>query len=69
MAEQLVSKGVAERCGYRDVAWDVTLRNTRLGTFRCALLQTRTNEMLDDLSRFLAEIDAQIDGRVEHRAG
>lgn len=69
MAEQLVNKGVAARCGYTDVTWDVTLRNTRLGTFRCALLVSRTDEMLEDLSRFLHEIDAQVDGGVEYGRG
>jgi oxygen-independent coproporphyrinogen-3 oxidase len=69
MAEALVDKGVAARCGYTHIDWDVTLRNTRLGTFRCALLAMRTDQMLDDLGRFLEQIDAQVDGRIEDRAG
>jgi hypothetical protein len=69
MAESLVDKGVAARCGYTHIDWDVTLRNTRLGTFRCALLAMRTDQMLDDLGRFLKQIDAQVDGRIEDRAG
>jgi hypothetical protein len=69
MAEQLVNKGVAERCGYTDIDWDVTLRNTRLGTFRCALLQMKSDQMLDDLFSFSEEFSAQIDRRVEYRAG
>ena len=69
MAEQLVNKGVAERCGYTDIDWDVTLRDTRLGTFRCALLQMKSDQMLDDLSGFLEKFSAQVDRRVEYRAG
>lgn len=69
MAEQLVNKGVAERCGYTDIDWDVTLRNTRLGTFRCALLQMKSDQMLDDLSDFLEQFSTQVDRRVEYRTG
>lgn len=69
MAEQLVERGVAARCGYTDIDWDVTLRNTRLGTFRCALLAMRTDEMLADLGRFLEQVKPQVDGRVYDRAG
>lgn len=69
MSQALVDKGVAARCGYTDVDTGVTFRNTRLGTLKCALLQMTTAEMLDDLGRFLEQIDAQVDRRIENRAG
>lgn len=69
MSQALVDKGLAARCGYTDVDNGVTFRNTRLGTLSCALLQMETNEMLDDLGRFSEHIDAQVDRRIENRAG
>ncbi len=68
MAEKLVENGVATRCGYSEIGWDVTLRETRTGTVRAALLTMRTAEMLDDLGRFLEHIGAQVDRVVDDRA-
>ena len=69
MAEKLVEKGVAARCGYTEIDWDMTYRNTRLGTMRVAVLKMGTDQMLEDLGGFIEEIYAQVDRRVENRAG
>ena len=69
MAETLIHKGVAARVGYTEIDWDVTLLNTRFGNQRFGLLTMQTAEMLDDLARFIEEIDAQVDRRIENRAG
>ena len=69
MAEALIHKGVAARVGYSEIDWDVTLLNTRFGNQRFGLLTMQTAEMLDDLGRFIEEIDAQVDRRIENRAG
>jgi hypothetical protein len=69
MAEKIVEKGVAARVGYTEVDWDVSLRNTRFGDQRFALLTMQTSQMLDDLSGFLEQFDTQIDRRIENRAG
>jgi hypothetical protein len=69
MADTLVNKGLATRVGYRQIDWDVRLKNTRFGNQRFALLSMQSGQMLDDLTGFIEEIDAQIDRRVENRAG
>ena len=68
MAEKLAECGVAARCGYTEINWDLTLQETRTGTVRCALLSMRTGEMLQDLSTFIEELGPQIDRRVNDRA-
>ncbi len=67
MAEKLVENGVAARCGYTEIGWDVALRETRTGSVRAALLTMRTAEMLNDLSAFLQQIGPQIDGMIDDR--
>jgi hypothetical protein len=68
MAEKLAECGVAARCGYTEINWDLTLQETRTGTVRCALLSMRTEEMLQDLSTFVEQLGPQIDRRVNDRA-
>ncbi|MFM9940710.1 MAG: hypothetical protein ACKVP7_14595 [Hyphomicrobiaceae bacterium] len=69
MADTLVNKGLAARVGYSQIDWDVKLKNTRFGNQRFALLKMQTGELLDDLAGFIEEIDAQVDRRIENRAG
>jgi hypothetical protein len=68
MADTIAHSGVAARCGYTEIGWDVTLRETRTGSVRCALLTMPQSEMLDDLGRFLQQIEPEIDGRIENGA-
>lgn len=68
MAERIVASGVAARCGYSQVGWDLTLDQTRTGTVRCALLTMTTAEMLSDLSTFLQQFGSEVDGRVDDGA-
>ena len=68
MAEKIAESGVASRCGYTEINWDLTLLETRTGTVRCALLTMRTAEMLEDLRTFLEEISPQVDRRIDDRA-
>ena len=68
MAEKVVAGGVAERVGYTEVGWDVTLRETRTGSVRCALLTMGTGQMLDDLGGFAEQFGPQVDRRIDNRA-
>ncbi len=68
MAEKLAECGVAARCGYTEINWDLTLRETRTGTVRCALLTMQTEQMLEDLRTFIEELSPQVDRRVDDRA-
>lgn len=68
MAETIVNSGVASRCGYTEIGWDVTLQQTRTGTVRCALLTMGTAQMLEDLGGFIEQIGSEIDRRIENRA-
>jgi hypothetical protein len=68
MAEKIVHSGVATRCGYSEIGWDVTLQETRTGTVRCALLTMGTAEMLADLGTFLEQIGPQVDRGIDDRA-
>ncbi len=68
MAEKIVNSGVAQRCGYTEIGWDVTLQQTRTGTVRCALLTMAAAQMLEDLGGFAEQIGAQVDRRVDNRA-
>ena len=52
MAEHNVKKGVFPRNGYRNIEWEVRLKNTRDGTLRFALLWIKREEMLEDLQHF-----------------
>lgn len=68
MAEKLAKCGVAARCGYTEINWDLTLQETRTGTVRCALLSMRTEAMLEDLRTFIEDLSPQIDRRINDRA-
>jgi len=56
MAEHNVRKGVFPRNGYRNIEWEVDAVNTRGGTVRYAYLWSKSEEMEEDLSAFLANL-------------
>lgn len=68
MAEAVVKGGVAERAGYRNVDWDLTLVNSPVGRhIRCALLWMRSRDMLEDLGAFDSSAGSEIDPIVGRR--
>jgi hypothetical protein len=67
MAEAVVKGGVAERCGYTDVDWDVRLKNFAVGDLRLAFMSMRTDQLLGDLAAFSGTFGAQIDRPVDLR--
>jgi hypothetical protein len=69
MAEAVIKGGVAERCGYTNVDWDVTIRNFAIGDLRFAFVWMDTSQLLTDLDHFLISFAAQVDRPVETRAG
>jgi predicted nucleic acid-binding Zn ribbon protein len=69
MAEKVIKGGMAERCGYTNVDWDLSLFDSPVGTVRCAFVWMERVQLLQDLSDFLARFDAgaQVDRRVDER--
>jgi hypothetical protein len=67
MAEGVIGGGMAQRCGYTNVEWDVTIRNFAIGDLRFALVWMRTDEMLADIEEFSSGARAQHDGVVKQR--
>jgi len=53
--------------GHANVDWEVTLKNSRLGTVRMALIWSSAAWILDDALRFLAQLESQVDAGIEHR--
>jgi hypothetical protein len=68
VAEALVKKGVAARFGYKNIDWAVQLNNFPIGDYYGALVWMETNQMLDDVSQFMAARAAQVDRRVHERS-
>jgi len=56
MAEAVIAGGMAMRCGYSNVEYEVNLSKGPVGDVRCGLVWMQTEELLDDLSRFNAGI-------------
>jgi hypothetical protein len=67
MAEGVIKGGMASRCGYTNVDWDVTIRNFAIGDLRFAFVWMTAEQLLDDLDTFLGGFAAQIDGPIEQR--
>jgi len=68
MAEGVIKGGMAERCGYTNIDWDVSIRNFSVGDLRLAFVWMDTAQMLEDLETFLGSFDAQVDRPVEQRS-
>lgn len=68
MAEGVIRGGMAARCGYNNVDWDVTIRNFAIGDLRFAFVWMSTTELLEDVEAFLRGDVAQVDGLVEQRS-
>lgn len=59
MAEDIFSRGVAQRAGYCNAEWSVELKNTPVGTLKAALLWRGREAIVADLEDFLANfVDA-----------
>lgn len=69
MADGVIKGGMAERCGYTNVDWFVDLKDTPVGTVRCALVWMQAKQLVEDLEAFLERFDAEIDRVVYDRAG
>lgn len=54
MAEDVFSRGVAQRAGYFNAEWSVELKNTPVGTLTSALLWSDRKAIIADLEDFLA---------------
>ena len=70
MAEEVHKGGMAERTGFSNVGWTVTLRRTPVnpvGDIRCALVWMHEDEMLAGIASSLARLDAQVDAGVRER--
>ena len=67
MAEAVIKGGLAERCGYTHVDWDVRLKNFAVGDLRLAFVWMPTDQLLSDLRAFSGTFGAQIDGGVDLR--
>jgi hypothetical protein len=53
MAQDVFSRGVAQRAGYSNVEWSVYLNNTPVGTLLTALLWIDRKGLIADLETFL----------------
>ena len=67
MVEENVRKGVYPRNGQKNIEWGVHMRNSRSGTLHLALLWTKREEGLSDLSQFLSSLD--VNTKITRRAG
>jgi hypothetical protein len=64
MAEAVIKGGVAARCGYTNVDWDVIVRNFAIGDLRFAFVWMDTLQLLNDLDA-LSSCAPQVDGPVK----
>jgi predicted nucleic acid-binding Zn ribbon protein len=67
MAEKVVQGGMARRCGYTNVDWEINMVDSPVGTVRCAFVWMPRGQLLDDLGDFLRHFDSQVDRRVDQR--
>jgi hypothetical protein len=67
MAEGVVRGGMAERCGYTNIDWDISIKNFAIGDLRFAFVWMETQQLLQDVDDFLGTFDAQVDLPVEGR--
>ncbi|MGD9830659.1 MAG: hypothetical protein AB7E70_19995 [Hyphomicrobiaceae bacterium] len=67
MAEAVMKGGITGRNGYNHVDWSVLWRNSPRGTVNFAFAWMETQELVDDLERFLAPQESGGDWR--HRVG
>jgi hypothetical protein len=67
MTEAVVKGGVFPNNGYRNIEWDVRMRNSRLGDLRLSLQWSKTDEMLEDLAWFVDAFDEPIRSRAGAR--
>ena len=70
MAEKVIKGGMAERCGYTNVDWDLVLSDSPVGNVRCGVVWMERQQLLKDLADTLARFDdpgPQVDRRVNER--
>ncbi len=65
MAEGVIKGGMAERCGYTNIDWDVSIRNFAIGDLRFAFVWMEAAQLLTDLEQFLSSFDAEVDRTVD----
>lgn len=53
--------------GHANVDWEVSLKNSRLGTVRMALIWSTGDWILQDMTEFLAGLESKVDAGVEDR--
>ena len=71
MAEKVIKGGMAERCGYTNVDWDLVWTDSPVGAnVRCGFVWMERQQLLKDLGETLARFDdpgPQVDRRVNER--
>jgi hypothetical protein len=67
MTEAVVKGGVFPNNGYRNIEWDVRMHNSVLGDLRLSLQWCKTDEMLEDLARFVESFDEPVRSRAGAR--
>jgi hypothetical protein len=70
MAEKVIKGGMAERCGYTNLDWDLVLSDSPVGNVRCGFVWMERQQLLKDLADTLARFDdpgPQVDRRVNER--
>jgi hypothetical protein len=69
MAEKVIAGGMAERCGYTNVDWDLNLYDSPVGTVRCAFVWMERQQLRTDLGAFSAGLGSgtQVDTGVDER--
>ncbi len=71
MAEKVIKGGMAERCGYTNVDWDLLWTDSPVGAnVRCGFVWMERQQLLKDLAETLARFDdtgTQVDRRVNER--
>lgn len=68
MAEKVIAGGMAERCGYTNIDWDLNLYDSPVGTVRCAFVWMERAQLLSDLRAFSTSLgSAQVDAGVDER--
>ena len=65
--DTVLAGGMTERCGYKNVDWHVQVRGSPMGDIKFAFVWMESDELIDDLRRFNALIQAEVDRRVRYR--